>query len=276
MPPQETTTLKSQYADKVTADLELNTAEQERIRDEIASLQERLTALEQDQELLIGMRAALGDTLAVVPGPRADKKTPTSASAKGRKTAASATTATAAKKAPDKASADKPAAKKATVKKATPAKATPAKATPAKATPAKATPAKATPAKATPAKATPAKATPAKGIPAKATAEKADTSGETRAPLTGLIHQHLSAQKEPKTAGEITQALAAAHPERLLNGNLVRTTTERLVARALVERSKQGSTVYYTAVPAKGTAGETPAGTEVPAQTEKAPAAATA
>ncbi|MFE9795476.1 hypothetical protein ACFYRL_27510 [Streptomyces goshikiensis] len=256
MPPQETTTLKSQYADKVTADLELNTAEQERIRDEIASLQERLTALEQDHELLIGMRAALGDTLAVVPGPRADKKTPTSAGAKGRKTAASATSTTAAKKAPNKASANKPAAKKATAKKATPAKATPAKATPAKATP--------------------AKATPAKAIPAKATAEKADTSGETRAPLTGLIHQHLSAQKEPKTAGEITQALAAAHPERLLNGNLVRTTTERLVARALVERSKQGSTVYYTAVPAKGTAGETPAGTEVPAQTEKAPAAATA
>ncbi|WP_327301773.1 hypothetical protein [Streptomyces goshikiensis] len=236
MPPQETTTLKSQYADKVTADLELNTAEQERIREEIASLQERLTGLEQDHELLIGMRAALGDTLAVVPGPRADKKTPTSAGAKGRKTAASATSTTAAKKAPNKASANKPAAKKATAKKATPAKA----------------------------------------IPAKATAEKADTSGETRAPLTGLIHQHLSAQKEPKTAGEITQALAAAHPERLLNGNLVRTTTERLVARALVERSKQGSTVYYTAVQAKGTADETPAGTEVPAQTEKAPAAATA
>ncbi|MFE3862253.1 hypothetical protein ACFXPT_17715 [Streptomyces goshikiensis] len=266
MPPQETTTLKSQYADKVTADLELNTAEQERIREEIASLQERLTGLEQDHELLIGMRTALGDTLAVVPGPRADKKTPTSAGAKGRKTAASATSTTAAKKAPNKASANKPAAKKATAKKATPAKATPAKATPAKATPAKATPAKATP----------AKATPAKTIPAKATAEKADTSGETRAPLTGLIHQHLSAQKEPKTAGEITQALAAAHPERLLNGNLVRTTTERLVARALVERSKQGSTVYYTAVPAKGTADETPAGTEVPAQPEKAPAAATA
>ncbi|MFE2923010.1 hypothetical protein [Streptomyces goshikiensis] len=241
MPPQETTTLKSQYADKVTADLELNTAEQERIRDEIASLQERLTALEQDHELLIGMRAALGDTLAVVPGPRADKKTPTSAGAKGRKTAASATTATPAKKAPNKASANKTPAKKATVKKATPAKATPAKA-----------------------------------IPAKATAKEADTPGETRAPLTGLIHQHLSAQKEPKTAGEITQALAAAHPERLLNGNLVRTTTERLVARALVERSKQGSTVYYTAVPAKGTAAETPAGTEVPAQTEKAPAAVTA
>ncbi|MER5569489.1 hypothetical protein ABT083_25220 [Streptomyces goshikiensis] len=256
MPPQETTTLKSQYADKVTADLELNTAEQERIREEIASLQERLTGLEQDHELLIGMRTALGDTLAVVPGPRADKKTPTSAGAKGRKTAASATSTTAAKKAPNKASANKPAAKRATAKTATPAKATPAKATPAKATP--------------------AKATPAKAIPAKATAEKADTSGETRAPLTGLIHQHLSAQKEPKTAGEITQALAAAHPERLLNGNLVRTTTERLVARALVERSKQGSTVYYTAVQAKGTADETPAGTEVPAQTEKAPAAATA
>ncbi|MFF4457386.1 hypothetical protein [Streptomyces goshikiensis] len=222
MPPQETPTLKSQYADKVTADLELNTAEQERIRDEIASLQERLTALEQDHELLIGMRAALGDTTAVVPGPRADKKAPTSARAKGKKAAASATAATVVKKA---------SANKATVKKAT---------------------------------------------PAKDVAKKAATSGKTQAPLTGLIHQHLSTQKEPKTAGEITQALAAAHPERLLNGNLVRTTTERLVARALVERSKQGSTVYYTAVPGSGTASETPAGTEAPAQTEKAPEAATA
>ncbi|MFG2712057.1 hypothetical protein ACGFX2_16090 [Streptomyces goshikiensis] len=232
MPPQDTPTLKSQYADKVTADLELNTAEQERIRDEIASLQERLTALEQDHELLIGMRAALGDATVVVPGPRADKKTPTSARAKGRKTAASATAATAVKKA----SANKAAVKKATATKATATKET------------------------------------AK----KETAKKAATSGEKQAPLTELIHQHLSGQKEPKTAGEITQALAAAHPERLLNGNLVRTTTERLVARALVERSKQGSTVYYTAVQSNSATGETPTGTETPAQTEKAPAAATA
>ncbi|MEV6732946.1 MULTISPECIES: hypothetical protein [unclassified Streptomyces] len=215
-------TLKSQYAEKVTADLALNTAEQERIRKEIASLQENLTGLEQDHELLVGMRAAIGDTPTAVPAPRTGKKTATSA----RKPAAakSATTAD---------------TKKATAKKATAVKAV-------------------------------AKKPAAK----KPVAEKAAAAKEKPVPLTELIHQHLSGQAEPKTAREIAQALTTAHPDRNLSDNLVRTTTERLVARSLAERAKQGSTVYYTAIQHNTPAAEAPAA--VPAQTENAPVATTA
>ncbi|WP_030293363.1 hypothetical protein [Streptomyces katrae] len=217
-------TLKSQYAEKVTADLELNTAEQERIRKEIASLQEHLAALEQDQQLLTGMRAAIGDTKVAVPAPRPGKKTPTKAAATKTATTATAKKAT-AKKAP---------AKRATVKKATAVKA----------------------------------------AAKKPVAEKAPASKEKPVPLTELIHQHLSGQTEPKTAREIAQALTTAHPDRNLSDNLVRTTTERLVARSLAERAKQGSTVYYTAIQPNNTPAEAPAA--VPAQTENEPVTTTA
>jgi hypothetical protein len=66
--------------------------------------------------------------------------------------------------------------------------------------------------------------------------------------LGDLIHGHLTAGEEPRTATEIAQALAEAHPGRNTGVNLVRTTTERLVARGRAERVKQGSTVYYSAI----------------------------
>ena len=92
--------------------------------------------------------------------------------------------------------------------------------------------------------------TAAKKTAAKKTAPKKITAkaGEDKGPsLTDLIHIHLTGQSEPRTAQEITKALAEAHPGRIVNVNLVRTTTERLVGRSRVERVKQGSTVYYTA-----------------------------
>lgn len=180
MPAQESNTLKAQYAQKVTADLEQNTAEQERIRREISSLQEKLSGLEQDHELLVGMRAAIGDT-GTVPAPRRT----------GKKTTA----------------------KKTAVNKA------------------------------------PAKAPPAKKAAGRKTAVEATKTagtGEKAPSLSDLIHQHLSGQSEPLTAGEIAKALTAAHTQRNISDNLVRTTTERLVAKSRVERAKQGSTVYYT------------------------------
>ncbi|MFD8795610.1 hypothetical protein ACFV1T_33455, partial [Streptomyces vinaceus] len=76
MSAREIPTLKSQYAEKVAADLDLNTGEQERIRQEIASLQERLAGLEQDHALLVGMRAALGDVVTPVPAPRGPPPNP--------------------------------------------------------------------------------------------------------------------------------------------------------------------------------------------------------
>lgn len=234
MSAREIPTLKSQYAEKVAADLDLNTGEQERIRQEIASLQERLAGLEQDHALLVGMRAALGDVVTPVPAPRAGRKSAT---------ATAVTTAPAKRTPAKKETATKETAKKATVKK-TAAKKTAAKQTAAAG--------KATAAKA--AAKEPAKA--AVKEPAKA---KAVASEEKQVPLTELIHRHLSGQAEPKTAREIAQALKAADPGRSVSDNLVRTTTERLVARSLAERVKQGATVYYTALPRHGEADATPA-----------------
>ncbi|MFB7054106.1 hypothetical protein ACFCXT_13435 [Streptomyces vinaceus] len=238
MSAREIPTLKSQYAEKVAADLDLNTGEQERIRQEIASLQERLAGLEQDHALLVGMRAALGDVVTPVPAPRAGRKTEPAA----------AVTAAPAKRAPAK----KETAGKATVKKATVKKAA-AKPAPAGG------------------KATAAK-TAAKGAVKEPAKAKAVASKEKQVPLTELIHRHLSGQAEPKTAREIAQALKTADPDRSVSDNLVRTTTERLVARSLAERVKQGATVYYTALPHHGEADAAPAaadGTAAGTATEK-------
>ncbi|WP_327328026.1 hypothetical protein OG735_39955 [Streptomyces sp. NBC_01210] len=183
MPTQENTTLKTEYADKVRADLERNRSEQERIRAEIETLQGQLATLESDHALLESMSAALGDeTAAAVPAPRRGRKTAGTTPAK--KTTVTKTAAAATK------SAAKKSAAKTAVQK------------------------------------------PADTVP----------------PLTDLIHQHLSGQSEPRTAREIATALAETHPTRNISDNLVRTTTERLVARSRVDRAKQGSTVYYTAI----------------------------
>lgn len=253
MSAQEIPTLKSQYAEKVAADLDLNTAEQARIREEIASLQGRLAGLEQDHGLLVGMRAALGDTATAVPAPRTGKKTATTTTA-----ATTGATTTAAKTT---------AAKKATAKKAAGRKTTAVKA--AAKEPAKAK---------TAAPKEKAAAPRAKTVAAK---EKAVAAKEKQVPLTELIHRHLSGQAEPKTAREIAQALKTAHADRSVSDNLVRTTTERLVARSLAERVKQGATVYYTALPHHGEAGETPAPAAADdavagKETETAPVPATA
>ncbi|MFD9533856.1 hypothetical protein [Streptomyces sp. NPDC060010] len=256
MPTQEIPTLKSQYADKVTADLDLNTAEQDRIRGEITSLQERLAGLEQDHELLVGMRAALGDNALAVPGPRTGKKPATAVKAttptRKQTGAKTATTGSVKKSTATKTSS----APKSTATKSTATKATTTKATAPKSTEAKATAAVAE-SKQSAAKPVAAKQPVAK----KPVAKKAAAADKNQVPLTELIHQHLTGQTEPKTAAEISQALAVAHPDRSLNDNLVRTSTERLVARSLVERAKQGSTVYYTATRTDAVAAVAPAAT---------------
>ncbi|MET7622012.1 hypothetical protein [Streptomyces sp. NPDC005408] len=187
MPESDTTTLKTQYAARVTADLNQNTAEQARIQEEIEALQAQLASLEQDHELLVGVRSALGGenpAPKTVPAARRSVMKPGSTDAKN-------TTRT-------------PSTKKTAAKKAA------------------------------------ANKTPANKTPATGPAQKGPT-------LTDLVHQHLSGQTEPRTAAEIAKALADAHPERNINDNLVRTTTERLVARSKVARAKQGATVFYTA-----------------------------
>ncbi|WP_275557929.1 BlaI/MecI/CopY family transcriptional regulator [Streptomyces sp. 5-6(2022)] len=58
--PADSASLKSQYAAQVAADLERNSAEQERLRSDIAALQEQLAVLEDNRALLLSMRQTLG------------------------------------------------------------------------------------------------------------------------------------------------------------------------------------------------------------------------
>ncbi|WP_413812738.1 hypothetical protein [Streptomyces sp. OE57] len=60
----DNTNLKSQYASQITADLEHNSAEHERLSSEITALQQQLLVLENNQALLLSMRQSLGDEAA--------------------------------------------------------------------------------------------------------------------------------------------------------------------------------------------------------------------
>ncbi|WP_320777292.1 hypothetical protein [Streptomyces sp. CRN 30] len=80
------------------------------------------------------------------------------------------------------------------------------------------------------------------GTGKQATAEKAD-----KPTLVELVRRHLTEQGEPRSAAEIATALDQAHPERGIKTTVVRTTVEGLVARNHAQRTKQGTSVYYTA-----------------------------
>jgi hypothetical protein len=67
--------------------------------------------------------------------------------------------------------------------------------------------------------------------------------------LVELIRTHLGQQSEPRSAAEITTALAQAHPDRDIKPKVVRTTVEGLVAKGHVHRTKQGASIFYTAAP---------------------------
>ncbi|WP_030560043.1 hypothetical protein [Streptomyces aureocirculatus] len=217
------TALASQYAAQVTSDLERNIKEQERIRAEIDTLQEQLAALLHDHTVLTNIGQALDTPSApaesdqapqdaVIPAPRS----------KGSTTSGKAKKQPAAKKT----GATRRTADKKQARKAAPAKTASAKTAPADAAPAKAA------AKPAAAKATAAKATPAK------TAEPT---------LVDLVRGHLAAQSEPRSAAEVATDLGKAHPERGIKTTVVRTTLENLVAKNRAQRTKQGTSVFYTA-----------------------------
>ncbi len=94
--------------------------------------------------------------------------------------------------------------------------------------------------------------------PEKATARKTSAKAEgakTAQPtLVELIRRHLAAQKEPRSAAEISAALGQAHPERRITTKVVRVTLEGLVAKSQAERTKQGKSVFYTAPSTEPTA----------------------
>ncbi|WP_221353704.1 hypothetical protein [Streptomyces beigongshangae] len=234
MPENQTSTteLTSQYVAQVTGDLERNVKEQERIAADIASLQERLLALQHDRKVLVTMREALGggrpaaaETATAVPSVPKQKKAP---AATAKKTPAKKTTTSRKTTAARKTSAAKEAAGKGTSDKGTAGK----KSAGGKDTGGKDTGGK------------PAAKTP--GIPA-------------RPSLVDLIRTHLEEQKEPRSAAEIATALTAAHPDRTIRTTVVRTSLENLVARSSAHRNKQGTSVFYTA--ATGPAAEPAAAT---------------
>ncbi|MBZ6227172.1 hypothetical protein [Streptomyces olivaceus] len=267
---QSATELASQYSTRVTDDLERNVKEQERVSTEITVLQQQLAALQHDHALLVNMQQALGitappaqsvtapkspDEAATVPAPRDGAPTGTAAGkrSRSRKAASSAKRPTTPKPSAGKAATGKPAAAKASK----PAATTTAKATaktaktagPAAKSDAR-TSAKTTGKPAKPAvkntkapKAPKTAKTAAK--PAARTAQAAD-----RPTLVELVRHHLAGQSEPRSAAEVTTALGEIHPERTVKTTVVRTTLEGLVARNQAQRSKQGTSVYYTAADA--------------------------
>ena len=64
--------------------------------------------------------------------------------------------------------------------------------------------------------------------------------------LVSLVRDYLENQNEPRSAAEVAQALGQRHPERGIKTTVVRTTLEGLVAKNHAQRSKQGSSVFYT------------------------------
>ncbi|ANP52524.1 hypothetical protein J2Z21_000004 [Streptomyces griseochromogenes] len=74
----------------------------------------------------------------------------------------------------------------------------------------------------------------------------AATSPSALPTLVDLVREHLAGQSEPRSAAEVTTALAERHPERTVRTTVVRTTLEGLVAKNQAQRTKQGTSVFYT------------------------------
>ncbi|WP_348538935.1 hypothetical protein [Streptomyces pseudovenezuelae] len=87
------------------------------------------------------------------------------------------------------------------------------------------------------------------GAAARKTAAKkgSATSATAQPTLVNIIREFLMAEGEPRSAAEIATALSERHPDRTIKTTVVRTTLEGLVARSHVQRTKQGSSVFYTA-----------------------------
>ncbi|MFI5825241.1 hypothetical protein ACIA8I_40240 [Streptomyces rishiriensis] len=241
-----TNELTSQYTAQVTADLERNTKEQERLSAEITALQEQLAALERDHGVLVSIQQAIDSAPAplrtaepvgavepagsvTVPAPR--KKSAVASGARKRVQPKKAA-------AQPSRSAEKPAARKRAAAKKDTAKNDGTK-----------------------------KDTAQKEIAQKETAQK-EAPKTAQPTLVELVRGHLAQQSEPRSAAEIATSLGETHPERSVKITVIRTTLEGLVAKAQAQRTKQGSSVFYTAADASEA--------KAPAQAEKEPATADA
>ncbi|MGA5248515.1 hypothetical protein ACPCKZ_07020 [Streptomyces pseudogriseolus] len=277
------TDLTSQYVAQVANDLERNAKEQERVGAEIAELQGQLAALRRDRALLVKMQQAL--ELAAAPAVAADDTEgastadvtedagdagdagATEAAAVGEPPAVTETSeetsvsGRATVPAPRsrggvRSGAQKPKRERKKVTAGGAAKSRPASSTktagaskpggPAKAAGAKAARKPATSASESAGKASAEKASAAKA-PRKAPAKAAQPDRGDAPKLVDLVRGHLAEQKEPRSAAEIAAALDQAHPGRTVKVTVIRSTLEGLVARNQAQRSKQGTSVFYTA-----------------------------
>ncbi|MFJ1651282.1 hypothetical protein ACIOC2_07600 [Streptomyces sp. NPDC088337] len=208
------TELTSQYINQVTGDLEQNVKEQDRITAEIAALQEQLAALQHDHTVLVNMRQALG-----VAGTTPEPATTGSATVPSPRKKATAeprgkTTAEPRGKAGAQPRGKTTAEPRGKAKKAAAEQPT----------------------------------AKAKGRSTKTPAAGKDVATKKAQPtLADLVRRHLTEQSEPRSAAEVATTLGEAHPDRGIKTNVVRTTLENLVARSQAQRSKQGTSVFYTA-----------------------------
>ncbi|MFI8444107.1 hypothetical protein ACWEWL_25495 [Streptomyces rochei] len=261
---QPATQLASQYSVQVTDDLERNVKEQERVSAEIAALQQQLAGLQHDHALLVNMQQALGITppsaaqdaadtaagtdtapdtadAASVPAPRDGAATePAAKRTRGRKSAA----------APRRAAAPKPGAKPAS--KSTARSRSAAKPAPGQA-------AKTPAGQGAKSSARTGGKRAAKKPSAKGSSAEQATAQPT---LVELVRAHLAEQSEPRSAAEVATALGRANTGRSIKTTVVRTTLEGLVARNQAQRTKQGTSVYYTAADAPRAAEQQDTGAE--------------
>ncbi|MFE1139120.1 hypothetical protein [Streptomyces rochei] len=259
---QPATQLASQYSVQVTDDLERNVKEQERVSAEIAALQQQLAGLQHDHALLVNMQQALGITppsaaqdaadtdtatapdtadAASVPAPRDGAATePAAKRTRGRKSAA----------APRRAAAPKPGAKPAS--KSTARSRSAAKPAPGQA-------AKTPAGQGAKSSARTGGKRAAKKPSAKGSSAEQATAQPT---LVELVRAHLAEQSEPRSAAEVATALGRANTGRSIKTTVVRTTLEGLVARNQAQRTKQGTSVYYTAADAPRAAEQQDPGAE--------------
>lgn len=95
---------------------------------------------------------------------------------------------------------------------------------------------------------------PAAPKPSAKSPAKKETGPSAQPTLVELVRRHLAEQQEPRSAAEVTDALDKAHPDREIQTKVIRTTLENLVARNHAQRTKQGSSVFYTLATASGSA----------------------
>ncbi|MEU9413089.1 hypothetical protein AB0E08_46365 [Streptomyces sp. NPDC048281] len=87
----------------------------------------------------------------------------------------------------------------------------------------------------------------AKKAPSQRSQSKTEAAETAQPTLVDLIHQHVAEQSEPHSAAEIAEVLRQAHTTRTIGTKVVRTTLENLVAKSRIQRTKQGSSVFYSA-----------------------------